>query len=97
MAHYSSYSAIRWLLLLNYTLCCSPLVYAALVNITVDNTSDRIIYSPPDPWQQQTGVANVIDGTVSVTEETTITITISLKFIGEYFRIVGNFIAHVYC
>lgn len=68
--------------------CCS----AKLVNITVDNASDRIVYSPPDPWQKESGVTGAIEGTVSVTEVTNIRIVISLTFIGECLCILSRMI-----
>lgn len=64
----------------DFLTCCS----AKLVNITVDNTSDRIVYSPSNLWQVESGVPGAIGGTVSVTEVTDKTIVISLSFIGEF-------------
>lgn len=64
----------------DFLTCCS----AKLVNITVDNTSDRIVYSPSNLWQMESGVPGAIGGTVSVTEVTDKTIVIPLTFIGEF-------------
>lgn len=63
----------------DFLTCCS----AKLVNITVDNASDRIVYSPSNLWQVESGVPGAIGGTLSVTEVTDKTIVISLTFIGE--------------
>lgn len=64
----------------DFLTCCS----GKLVNITVDNASDRIVYSPSNLWQVESGVPGAIGGTVSVTEVTDKTIVISLTFIGTF-------------
>lgn len=63
----------------DFLTCCS----AKLVNITVDNASDRIVYSPSNLWQMESGVPGAIGGTISMTEVTNKSIVISLTFIGE--------------